>query len=118
MPLPGRWLTSLMTRLDGSSLLIDCGEGTQIAIREKGWSVNPIDTICFTHYHGDHISGLPGLLLSMGNAERREPVTMIGPKGLEKVVNSLRIIAPGLPFPIEYIELNEPEEVFEIHGYH
>ena len=107
-----------MTRLDGSSLLIDCGEGTQIAIREKGWSVNPIDTICFTHYHGDHISGLPGLLLSMGNAERKEPVTMIGPKGLEKVVSSLRIIAPGLPFPIQYIELKEPEEEFEIHGYH
>lgn len=118
MPLPGRWLTSLMTRLDGSSLLIDCGEGTQIAIREKGWSVNPIDTICFTHYHGDHISGLPGLLLSMGNAERREPVTMIGPRGLEKVVNSLRIIAPGLPFPIEYIELKEPEEALVVHGYH
>lgn len=77
MPLPGRWLTSLMTRLGGSSLLIDCGEGTQVAVREKGWSVNPIDTICFTHFHGDHISGLPGLLLSMGNSDRKEPVTLI-----------------------------------------
>lgn len=118
MPLPGRWLTALMTRLEGSSLLIDCGEGTQIAIREKGWSVNPIDTICFTHYHGDHISGLPGLLLSMGNSDRKEPVTLIGPKGLENVVNSLRIIAPGLPFPLEFIELTEPEEELEINGYH
>ncbi len=79
MPLPNRWLTALMTRLNGSSLLIDCGEGTQVAIREKGWSFHDIDVICFTHYHGDHISGLPGLLLSMGNAERREPVTLIGP---------------------------------------
>lgn len=118
MPLPGRWLTSLMTRLGGSSLLIDCGEGTQIAIREKGWSVNPIDTICFTHYHGDHISGLPGLLLSMGNSDRKEPVTLIGPKGLEKVVNSLRIIAPGLPFPIHFHELTQKEEEIEINGYH
>ena len=67
MPLPYRWLTSLMTRFNGSSLLIDCGEGTQIAIKEKGWSFKPIDVICFTHYHGDHISGLPGLLLTMGN---------------------------------------------------
>ena len=49
MPLPRRALTSLMTRFNGSSLLIDCGEGTQVSIREKGWSVNPIDTICFTH---------------------------------------------------------------------
>lgn len=118
MPLPGRWLTALMTRLEGSSLLIDCGEGTQIAIREKGWSVNPIDTICFTHFHGDHISGLPGLLLSMGNSDRTEPVTLIGPAGLKKVVDSLRIIAPGLPFPIEYIELTEAEQEFVIHGYH
>ena len=70
MPLPYRWLTSLMVRYNGSSLLIDCGEGTQIAIKEKGWSFKPIDVICFTHYHGDHISGLPGLLLTMGNADR------------------------------------------------
>lgn len=118
MPLPGRWLTAAMTRLEGSSLLIDCGEGTQIAIKEKGWSVHPIDTICFTHYHGDHISGLPGLLLSMGNAERTSPVTMIGPKGLEKVVNSLRVIAPGLPFPIIYRELTEKEESIQVNGYH
>ena len=118
MPLPGRWLTAMMTRLEGRSLLIDCGEGTQVAIREKGWSVHPIDIICFTHYHGDHISGLPGLLLSMGNAERKEPVTLIGPKGLERVVNSLRIIAPGLPFPLTFIEIQNKEEEFFIHGYH
>lgn len=117
MPLPGRWLTSLMTRLNGSSLLIDCGEGTQIAIKEKGWSFHPIDTICFTHYHGDHISGLPGLLLSMGNADRKEPITMVGPRGLERVVNALRIIAPELPFEIKFIELSGAKEHLELNGY-
>ena len=90
MPLPYRWLTSLLVRYNGSSLLIDCGEGTQIAMKEKGWSFKPIDVICFTHYHADHISGLPGLLLTMGNAERTEPLTMIGPKGLERVVTVTR----------------------------
>ena len=98
MPLPYRWLTALMLRYNGSSVLIDCGEGTQIAIKEKGWSFKPIDVICFTHYHGDHISGLPGLLLTMGNADRQEPLTLIGPKGLERVVTALRVIAPELPF--------------------
>lgn len=117
MPLPYRLLTSLMTRYNGSNLLIDCGEGTQVAIKKKGWSFKPIDTICFTHYHGDHISGLPGLLLTMGNAERTEPLTLIGPKGLERVVNSLRVIAPELPFPIVFKEIQGAEQVFELNGY-
>lgn len=117
MPLPYRWLTALMTRFNGSSLLIDCGEGTQIAIKEKGWSFKPIDVICFTHYHGDHISGLPGMLLTMGNADRREPLTLIGPKGLERVVSALRVIAPELPFPIVFKEIEGHEQVFEMNGY-
>lgn len=117
MPLPKRWLTALLTRYNGSSLLIDCGEGTQIAIKEKGWTFKPIDTICFTHYHADHISGLPGLLLTMGNAERTEPLTLIGPKGLEKVVNSIRIIAPELPFKLKFIELSGQTQTIENKGY-
>lgn len=117
MPLPYRWLTALMVRYNGSSLLIDCGEGTQIAIKEKGWSFKSIDVICFTHYHGDHISGLPGLLLTMGNADRTEPLTLVGPRGLERVVNALRVIAPELPFPIKYVEITEPEQTFEMNGY-
>ena len=117
MPLPYRWLTALMTRYNGSQLLIDCGEGTQIALKEKGWSFKPIDVICFTHYHGDHISGLPGLLLTMGNADRKEPLTLIGPKGLERVVSSLRVIAPELPFEIHYREITEPEQIFEMDGH-
>lgn len=117
MPLPKRALTALMTRFNGSSLLIDCGEGTQVSIREKGWSFHQIDVICFTHYHGDHISGLPGLLLSMGNAERTEPVTLVGPKGLERVVSALRCIAPELPFPIIYREIEGAAQHFSIHGY-
>lgn len=117
MPLPHRWLTSLLTRYNGSSLLIDCGEGTQIAIKEKGWNFKPIDTICFTHFHADHISGLPGILLTMGNAERTKPLTIIGPRGIEKIVKALRVIAPELPFEIEYIELNQAQQEIEVNGY-
>ena len=117
MPLPYRWLTSMMARCKGSNLLIDCGEGTQIALKEKGWSPKPIDVICFTHYHADHISGLPGLLLTMGNAERTEPLILVGPRGLERVVGALRIIAPELPFELQFVELAESRESMGIGPY-
>ena len=105
MPMPHRWLTSCMARCEGVNLLIDCGEGTQIAMKEKGWSPKPIDIMCFTHFHADHISGLPGMLLSMGNSEKTTPLILIGPKGLERVVGALRIICPELPFELKFIEL-------------
>ncbi len=117
MPLPYRWLTSMMARYNGTGILIDCGEGTQIALKEKGWSPKPIDIICFTHYHADHISGLPGMLLTMGNEERTEPLLLIGPKGLTKVVNSLRVIAPELPFAINCLELTEAEQTVAFDGF-
>ncbi len=118
MPLPYRWLTALMMRYNGRSILIDCGEGTQIAMKEKGWSPNPIGIMCFTHYHADHISGLPGMLLTMGNAERTEPLVMIGPKGLQKVVNALRTIAPELPFEIQFLELEEGYHKIQFDGFY
>ena len=114
MPLPYRWLTSMMARYNGKSILIDCGEGTQIAMKEKGWSPKPIDVICFTHFHADHISGLPGMFLTMGNAERTEPLLLIGPKGLERIVTALRTIAPELPFELKFIELNGPEQEIDL----
>lgn len=113
MPLPNRFLTSLYVRYNGKCVLVDCGEATQIAMKKKGLSSKPIDVICFTHYHADHISGLPGMLLTMGNAERTEPLLMIGPKGLERVVNSLRVIAPELPFEIVFKEISGDEMSFD-----
>lgn len=117
MPLPYRWLTSMMARYNGKNILIDCGEGTQVAMKEKGWSPKPIDIICFTHFHADHISGLPGLLLTMGNAERTEPLTIIGPKGVSHVVNALRTIAPELPFDIVFEEIDGNTKTFNFEGF-
>lgn len=105
MPLPNRWLTSLLIRFNGRMILIDCGEGTQIPLKMAGWGFKNIDAVLFTHYHADHIAGLPGFLLTLGNSGREEPLTLMGPPGIKKVVDGLRVISPELPYEIRLIEL-------------
>ena len=109
-PLVNRWLTSLMVRYKGHSVLIDCGEGTQVAAARAGVSLKPVDKLLLTHLHADHVSGLPGLLLSMANAGREEPLSIVGPVGTERVVKSLRCIAKNLPFDVRVSELETDEE--------
>ena len=100
MPLPERYLTSLYVRYEGHALLIDCGEGTQVAIRAAELGFKAIDTICLTHFHADHVSGLPGLLLTIGNSGRTDPLRIIGPTHVADVVRVLRFLAPVLPFEV------------------
>lgn len=117
-PLPTRHLASAMFRYDGKSILIDCGEGTQVAIKKKGWSFKTISVICFTHYHTDHIGGLAGLLASMNNSEKTDELTIIGPVGLEKVVNAALVMAPKLLFPIKLVRVVEPTQALDLLGVH
>jgi len=104
LPLPERALTALYVRFDGRALLIDCGEGTQTQLRAAGLRFKPIEAILITHFHADHMAGLPGLLLTLGNEGRTEPLTMYGPIGLEKTVNALRAIFPELPYELQFRE--------------
>ncbi|GFI62448.1 ribonuclease BN [Clostridiales bacterium] len=113
MPMPDRFLSSMLLRINGRLIMTDCGEGTQVTLKMLGWGFKAIDTICFTHFHADHISGLPGMLLTIGNAGRTEPVKLIGPKGLERVVEGLRLIFPELPFKIEYIEIEDFTKIYD-----
>lgn len=105
LPLPGRWLSSLLLRHDGDLMLFDCGEGTQVAWRVTGWGFKRLAAICITHTHADHVSGLPGLLHAVANAGRTEPLPIFGPVGTKRIVRGLRTIAPDLPFTAPVREL-------------
>lgn len=114
MPMPDRFLSSTVINYKGRKILIDCGEGTQVAMRKVHSGFKYIDIICITHCHGDHIFGLPGLLSTMANSYRTEDVTIIGPKGIEEIINGLKVAIPYLPYSIKVIESIDEQLVFNL----
>lgn len=117
LPLPDRFLSAALIRCGGQLILIDSGEGTQVSLRKLGWGLKDIGTILLTHFHADHVSGLPGLLLTIGNSgrTRAEPLTIVGPRGVQRVVESLRVIAPHLPYPVRCREFTgDPVEFLDV----
>ncbi|MBQ8011593.1 MAG: ribonuclease Z [Oscillospiraceae bacterium] len=106
LPLPDRWLTCFWLEFGGKAALIDCGEGTQITLAKEGCKLSRLDALFITHTHADHISGLPGLLLSIGNCGRTEPLTIYGFDGIGYVIDQLSCICPILPFRVEVRELS------------
>jgi ribonuclease Z len=105
MPTVDRWLSSALVRIDGRLILLDCGEGVQIPWRASGWGFKRLDLICISHWHADHIAGLPGVLHALALAGRDEPVTIIGPMGTRDMVTQLRQLAPVLPYDLVTADL-------------
>lgn len=116
VPLPNRYLASCHIECNGKSILIDCGEGTQISLHKGKISLNKIDTILITHCHADHVTGLPGLLLTMGNHGRTEPLDIIAPRGSTRILNSLLVVCGFLPYEVRIAELHDtkPQEFIKI----
>jgi len=110
VPLPDRWLSSVLVRYQGSLILFDCGEGTQISWRRYHWGFRRLDAICLSHLHADHVAGLPGLLHTVANAGRVEPLVVYGPVGTGEAVDGLRVIARRLPFEVQVRELSDGDQ--------
>ncbi len=111
VPMLDRFLSCCYMRFEGKGLLIDCGEGTQLAVKKAGFSLGKIDLILLTHFHADHCSGLPGLLLSMGNEGHTDPLLICGPRGVDEIVKALTTIAPELPFRVKTRALGDFDTV-------
>jgi len=84
MPTKERNHFSVLLRYKNEGILVDCGEGTQRQLKQKGIRLSSITKILITHWHGDHILGLPGLLQSMGASEYNGDLHIYGPKGTKK----------------------------------
>lgn len=104
MPMPNRFLSSIIMNYKGRKILLDCGEGTQVAMRVAGTGFKSIDLICISHIHGDHVNGLPGLLSTIGNSGREEPIYVIGPEGISNVIKGFSVVLTYLPYELRIIE--------------
>ncbi|GIM32132.1 ribonuclease Z [Paraclostridium bifermentans] len=116
MPVPNRYLSSLLINYRGRKILIDCGEGTQVSMKIANCGFKTIDYICITHLHGDHIIGLPGILSTIGNCGRTEMLTIMGPKGIKEIIEAFKLIVKELPYDINIIE-NPKEDILVSNNY-
>lgn len=111
MPLPDRYLSATLFRVGPHLHLVDCGEGTQVAMREFGWGFKRLDTILLTHFHSDHVAGLPGLMHTLAHSDKTEPLHIVGPVGTYRVVEGLFVIVGRLPFEVFIHELEQGDTV-------
>ncbi len=105
MPIPDRALTAATLTCAGRTILFDCGEGTQTAARRAGVSLMKADVIALTHYHGDHVFGLPGLMQTMEVLGRTQPLTVVGPAGLRAALDPILELAGHTGYPVRLTEL-------------
>ena len=106
MPIPGRALAAATLTCAGRTLLFDCGEGTQTAARSAGVSLMKADVIALTHFHGDHIFGLPGLMQSLCMAGRTEPLYIAGPEGLKAAMEPILKLAGWTSYEVRLIDVS------------
>lgn len=119
MPLPNRFLTSVLLRREGELFLFDGGEGTQVSLRKLNLRWKKISAIFVSHTHADHVTGLPGILMLSSQVDRDDPLTIVGPPRIaEYIETSRRVLDMYINYEIIVKEVTEPGIVYEGEGFH
>jgi ribonuclease Z len=114
-PSPRRGLPATLLRRGGDRLLVDCGEGTQRQLMRSVGLIE-LEEVFITHFHADHVLGLPGILKTFALRQRERPLTIHGPVGLRRLLELLAPVIGRLTFEIVLVEL-EPNDELERDGY-
>lgn len=108
MPMPHRLLTSLAVRCNGRILLFDAGEGVQLGWKKAKLGYRALQIIAVTHLHADHCLGIPGLMMLRAQLENPDPLTILGPPGLEEFVCTVRrLLDFHMNYPVRFVEWSE-----------
>ena len=95
VPTAQRGPAAYLVRRGGERILVDCGEGTQRQMLRSTAGLADIDLALITHFHADHVLGLPGMLKTFALRAREAPLTIHGPAGLRALIGSLDVVGPG-----------------------
>jgi len=108
MPTKDRNPSAVFMQFKSEGILFDCGEGTQRQMKIAGIPLSKATRICVSHWHGDHILGLPGLLLTIASMELSRSVEIYGPRGSKK---SFQALFGGIEFETKFnIKITEVHE--------
>jgi ribonuclease Z len=116
MPTAQRAPAALLVRRGGDKLLFDCAEGTQRQLLRSSVGLLELEEVFVTHFHADHVLGLPGMFKTFSLRGRELPLTVYGPRGLADLLGSLKRVVGKLTYHLELVEL-EPGDVLERDGY-
>ncbi len=118
MPLPQRFLTSVMLRRSGENLLFDCGEGTQISLKRLNLKWKKISALFVSHTHADHVTGIPGILMLSSQVEREKPLYVYGPPKIREYIEAnLSTLDSYINYEIVIKEISEEGTVYRGEGF-
>jgi ribonuclease Z len=116
MPTAQRAPAAVLVRRGGDKLLFDCAEGTQRQLLRSSVGLLDLEEIFVTHFHADHVLGLPGMFKTFGLRGRDLPLRVYGPRGLVDLLGSLKRVVGRLTYELELVEV-DPGDVLERDGY-